>query len=524
MTREERLNAVSDFLQSNGRLRMSLSGQSMLPSIAAPMVLQIGPATKPRIGDVIVFHNGEVNVAHRVIGIDPGGFRTSGDNQPEVVESIWADQVVGQVIAIWSDPSPSARRIDDRFHRARGWYYGHLHAVRCFVHNAFSKAHDLIERARPQRRARMATRLVEGIAAARRNDADGLVESLRCNAGALASIDRRHRCSALLGEAARRLGVTDRLPPDVASRLRKARLSALLGTTQMERAVHRTVEVLRDARIEFALLKGAARVYGATPGAACHLSDDVDILVPLREADRAAAALQAQGWHYRDSEREVRRFREQHHHLAPLFSPDDDFPVEIHHELAQPGTLSLDTTWDALRWNLVPLAGSAGTVLQLDPLGTALHLAIHAVGFTRLRDVALLADLLPSLSTSDLHVLKQAVLAESRDHIRLAAAVALGARVAGIWWVERPEVTGYIRWALRREDLPGRLRLRSGAAEAYFARPYEPWTAMRELVPWWSRGTQILAVPGRVVGRSAANVLALTYAMRMRPSKAARIS
>jgi hypothetical protein len=132
--------------------------------------------------------------------------------------------------------------------------------------------------------------------------------------------------------------------------------------------------------------------------------------------------------------------------------------------------------------------------------------------------------MLPTLSNSDLHVLKQAVRAECRDQIRLAAAVALAARVAGMWWVERPEVTAYIRWALRREDLPSRLRMRSHAAEAYFARPDAPWTAVHELVPWWSRGGQILAVPGRVVGRFAANALALTYAMRMRPSRTGRTS
>jgi hypothetical protein len=517
---QQRFAAAAAMLHDKGLLRMALHGRSMLPSIAEPMVLQIGPATRAGVGDVLVFRNGDMNVAHRIVAVEADGFRTAGDAQPHVVESVAPEQIVGRVVAIWSDASATARRVDDRAHRLRGWYYARFHAGRRAIRNARETAADAILRAQPRRRARTATRLVEAIAAVGHDDGEALVEALSCDVAALTALDARHRCAAVLGEGARRLGVTQRLAPEIAAHLRRSRLNAVLGTGRMQRAVHRTVEVLRAAGIEFVLLKGAARVYGAAAGAAYHPSDDVDILVPQRDVDRAVAALRAQGWEFRDTSAEVRRFRTQHHHAASLFSPDGDFPVEVHHALAPPGDLSLDTTWDALRAHFVPLEGSAGSVLRLDAFGTALHLAIHAIGLTRLRDIALLAALLPALSGLQRETLAEIIRTERRDPVRLTAAVALSARIANVPWPAQADVDAYIRWALRREDLPRGLRVRSDAAEAYFAHPHAPWTALQQLVPWWSRGAQVLALPGRVLARCASNALAVTFAMRMEPRDA----
>jgi hypothetical protein len=524
MTRAERIAAVADMRLGLGHLRLGLTGCSMLPSIAEPMVLQVAPVERPRIGDVLVFAGNGTRIAHRVIGIDGDVYRLSGDAQPHIIETIRHTDVLGTVVAIWADASTSARRIDDRLHRLRGWYYARFHGVRRAQVLALAKARDLVERARPRRRVRVATRLVDAIAAAARGDGDALAAALRCDAAALMRVDARHRCAAMLGEAARRLGVTGALDADIAARVREARLAAALRNTHMQRAVHDTVTVLRAARIECALLKGAARVYSAAPGAAQHASDDVDVFVREADVDRAAAALLAAGWHYRDPEHVVRRFRAHHHHAASLYSPAGDFPVELHHALAQPGTLSLDTTWEAMRPHLIPLDGSAGSVWQLDASGTALHLAIHAIGLTRLRDVALLAALLPRLQRDERRTLDDAVRRETADPIRLAASVALAARIAGVTSAEHAGVRRYIRWALQREDLPVRLRERSTAVEALFARPNAPVVALRQLVPWWSRGSQLVALPARVIARGATNAAAWAYATRLTGPEAGPLS
>jgi hypothetical protein len=519
---QERFAAAAGLLREKGRLRVALRGGSMRPSFAEPMVLQVGPLGNARIGDVVVFKHGEIDVAHRIVAVDADGFRTAGDAQPQVVEVVPAGCVVGRVLAVWSDGSPAARRIDGSFHRARGWYYAHFHALRRAVRDACDKASELIERARPRHRARVATRIVAGIAAVQQGDADALVAALSCDAETLARTDARHRCSALFGEAIQRFGVAERLAPDIAAHMRRARLQAVLGTSRMQRALERTIEVLRTAGIDFALLKGAARVYGAAPGAAQHASDDIDVLVHPRDVDRAVAALRNRGWAYRDTASEIRRFRAHGHHAASLFSPDGDFPVEVHFALADPGTLTLETSWDALSGHLVPLDGSAGRVLQLDAVASALHLAVHAIGLTRLRDIALLAAALRLLSERERGVLERLVQTESREAVRLNAAIALAARIAGVAWTESADVETYLRWALRREDLPQRLRVRSQAAEVYFARPRAPWAAAHMLVPWWSRGVELIALPSRVAGQCASNIAAIAYAARMEPGKSGR--
>ena len=515
MNGTERAAAASAMFRDRGVLRMGIHGASMLPSLATPMVLQLGNAHGARIGDVLVFWNGEVDVAHRVVAIEANGFRTAGDAQPHVVEAVPFERVVGRVVAVWSDASAGGRRVDDRRHRLRGWYFARFHRLRRRVHIASNKARDLIERARPQRRARVAPRLVEAIAAVVRSDPARLVAALTYDADALGPMEDRHRCAAMFGDAARRLGVVGQLPPEVAAGLRRARLDAVIATGRMERALDRTVTVLRSAGIEFALLKGAARVYGKLPGAAFHPSDDIDVFVDARAVDDTERALLAHGWTCPYSADERERFRRHHHHAAPLDSPDGEFPVEIHHALAPPGTLSSETTWTALRERLVRVDGIAGPALQLDRVATAFHLAVHAIGLTRLRDIALLAFLLPAMTAAERGIFESMLAAERRDPVRLAAAAALAARTAGIAFPERAGVAAYVQWALRREDLPLRLRRRSDAADLCFARPGAPWAAMPQLAPWWTHGADVSALPLRIVGRCATSAFAAAYAARM---------
>ena len=512
----ERAAAVSAMLRDGGLLRMRLQGRSMLPSIAEPMVLQLGNPQQAAIGDVIVFRTGGRNIAHRVVARDAHGLRTAGDAQPHVVESVPHADVVGRVESIWSDASTGGHRIDGRAHRLRGWYYARFHGVRRPFRIVTNKALELIERVRPGRRARIVPRFVAAIAAVARGDGTALVDALSCDADALAAVDQRHRCAAMFGDAARRLGVTGELAPHVAADLRRARLDAVVATERMERALERTIRVLRAAGIEFALLKGAARVYGKMPGAALHPSDDIDIFVARHVVDDAVRVLQEHGWGCNDALDERRRYRLHHHHAVPLYSPEGDFPVEIHHELALPGTLSLDTGWNALAEHRVAVNGPAGSVWQLDRVGTALHLAIHSIGLERLRDTALLAFLLPALTAGERSTLMAIVDAERCDPVRLAASVVLAARSAGVLFPERAGVASYLRWALRREDLPGALRRRSDAAEICFARPDAPWAAMYRLAPWWMRGANSTRLPLYVLGRCATGVLAAAYAAQMR--------
>lgn len=504
--------AAATFLRDHENLRMPMHGRSMAPLLVEPMVLQIGAAKRVRIGDVIVFRKGTVHVAHRVVRLNHGSYDTAGDAQPRVVERVGYEQVVGRVIAIWSDASSDARRVDTWTFQARSWCLARFHSLRTALHVARDGSAGLRERFFPQCRTRFAAPLVEALRAAQSRDSAGLTAALGHSLKFTPANDARHRCAALLGETARRLDIVDALPADVARTLRSARLNAIMGTSRMHCAVAKSITILQLAGIEFALLKGAARMYDGSPDAAYHPSDDIDILVRSDHVDAAVTAFLRNGWHQHESVAEIKRFRRAHHHAASLFPPEGDYPVEIHHALAMSDHLSIATDWRALQAFFVPLTSGSRACWRLDAVGTALHLAVHAIGLTRLRDVALLARLLPTLSLSQKQILRQMIARERRDPVRLAAPLVLAAYVAGIPWPSDRQITRYIRWALRRKDLPNGMRTRSDAAEIYFARPNVPWRALTELVPWWSRGAQRYAIPGRVLARCSSNAAALIYA------------
>lgn len=525
MSDAARRYAAASLLLDKGNLRMPIHGRSMAPSIVDPMVLQIGSARRVRIGDVIVFRRDDVRVAHRVIAFDRHGCTTSGDAQPHVMEYVSHGSVLGRVVAIWSDASAGARQQTRWAVYARAWYFGRGHRIHRAVRLAREKAADLFCRAWPGRRPRFTGPLVDALRAAQADDPAGLTAALNLYARAsLPGVDSRHRCGAVLGEAARRLAIVSALPEPVAAHLRAARLNAMVGSTRMYRATAKTAAVLERAGIAFALLKGAARMYNGNSESAYHPSDDIDILVRSRDVDAAVASFEAAGWQPRETLEEIQRFRREHHHAASLFPPDGGFPVEIHRALAIPGSLSTATDWDALSGFLVPVADGPGNALQLDRVGTALHLAIHAIGLTRMRDIALLARLLPTLNAEDLSTLRGLVERERLDGIRLGASLELAAFIAGVAWPSEPRITRYARWALRREDLPLLLRSRTDAAEVFFARGNAPWPAFVALVPWWSRGREWFAAPGRIAGRCAATVSAILYAALLPASGPERFS
>jgi hypothetical protein len=508
---ERRVRAAA-LLCERDALRMPIIGTSMLPSLRSPMMLQLGSTAGARIGDVIVFRNGATHVAHRLVALDADGFVTAGDAQPHISERVRPEDVVGRVVAVWSNDAPDAVRIDCLTHRLRAAYFARAHRLRRLAHRVMEKSADLLRRADPRGRYRATPRIVRAITAACAGDTVRLAAALTTDAEAFFRTDERHRTAAWLAERARAEAVYEHLPIEMATRLRRSRLEAALGTARMRPVLEATIAALHEAGLTFALLKGAARVYSGAPDAACHPADDIDVLLRPHDVDRAVAALLARGWTYREAPAEVERFRREEHHAASLFPPGGAFPVELHHALAPPRALSMRTDWDTLAPFLVPLECPVGNVLRLDAVGTALHLGIHAIGLTRLRDIALLALEMRRLTDAERAQLAGIVRAEQRDAIRLDAAFALAARVAGVAWPCTARAAAYIAWALRREDLPRRLRERCDVVEARAAWPGSRRMLFFALVPWWSLRDQRYAVPFRIAGRCVSNAVAALYA------------
>lgn len=510
----ERRVVAMQMLAAHRRARLAFHGVSMRTTLREPMVLEVGTPERARIGDILVFHRDGMLVAHRIVGRAAGRFRTAGDAQPWIVEDVDAPAAIGRVVAVWADSSPHARRIDGIAFHLRSWYLGRFHRGRRFTHILRAAWFTVAAAANPRRRRRGMLALLEIVTAAQRRDAERLVRGLKTDAAALERLDARHRCSAFVGEAVRTLGIADRLRPDVAAVVRRARLNALFSASRMNGALAGLMSALRDDGVPFALLKGAARMHFRAPGAAYHRSDDLDVLVPHAQRERAAGALLRHGYRYLYDARALRHYREEHHHLCPMARADRRFPVEIHHALAEPGTLATRLDWETLAAHLLPCTGRDDPPFRLDAVATAMHLAVHGIGLRRLRDVVVLAGLLTALNDRERNELRAWIAGERDDRVRLEACVVLAARIAGVPWPCGDEAERYVDWALRREDAPCALGWRSAAAEAWYAKPGSARRAWRLLADGRCR-LPCLNLAARVTARIALGPLAFVYARLM---------
>jgi hypothetical protein len=343
----------------------------------------------------------------------------------------------------------------------------------------------------------------------------------RKDAGAIIPVARRHACSAMLVDAASTLGNNSPAAQLVQNSLQQAGRSVVLRGLSIKSQIRVAAELLSRAGIPFVLLKGAARIYRDEPGAALHASSDIDVLVALDQLDAAIAALRAQGYAERASEQKRENYRANHHHYAPLFPPGPGYAIELHWALAPPGGLSLPLDWSALEPHMAWVEGSASGVRCLNNVGNALHYAVHSIGLTRLRDSVLLAALLRRMQQSEIDELKRMVSCETIDRIRLSAAVALAARMAGIAWSVDGDVEEYLRWSTRREDEPIFFGQRSQLPEGWYAGGRRVSHLMWRLL--YPRPGADLE-PGRLPtsfamsGRVFASLVAYAYAWAMRPA------
>lgn len=140
------------------------------------------------------------------------------------------------------------------------------------------------------------------------------------------------------------------------------------------------LEVLDRLGVPILYLKGVALAFDHYGDLALRPMEDVDVLVPERDADRALASLADHGW--RDNAGleigELRRTR----HASNLGHPDGG-QLDLHWHLGTPLLLpgatadSTDDQWAAARPFDHPEAGPAG--FALDPADLLLHLITHGL-------------------------------------------------------------------------------------------------------------------------------------------------
>jgi len=507
---------------SSAQPRVAMRGSSMAPLLKAPMVLELGPCTGPdRVGDIVVFERNGQLIAHRITGVHQGQLQTCGDAVPWSPEYPERDAIIGRVVAVKADDAPSAVRVDGWLFNARGTYKARLRQVRALPFRMGMRARRWY-RALPWARPRPFVALVEAMAGAvrkRRHTVERALE--RADTGAITAMARRHACSAMLVESVSALHCHTVAALGVQRSLQEVGRNVALHAMAVRAQLSSVVALLTQAAIPFALLKGAARLYRDEADAALHSSGDLDILVPVDRLDAAIDLFRANGYAERANAMSQTNYREHHHHAAPLLPATSGCPIELHVALAPPGWFSIPLDWEALRPHCISVQGPAGPALVLDAARSALHYAVHAVGIHRLRDVVLLAKMFEALSAQERTWLRTTIAQERIETVRLGAAVVLAARLAGEPWPATGPQEEYLRWVMRREDMPMFFGSRSQLVEGWFAsdRRHSPITA-RLLNPRSPLGPptgKARSVPVAYVGRTLAGVCAFAYAIAMRP-------
>jgi Uncharacterised nucleotidyltransferase len=515
------LEVVRLLAGSSAAPRVAMRGSSMMPLLHEPMVLALGPVGDGRVGDIVVFERAGQLVAHRITRVRRGVLQTCGDAVPWSPEYPEASSIVGKVVAVMAHDGSDATRIDTPSFWRRGIYAARLRGLRAVPFRLRSAARRMVK-ALPWFRPRPYVALVQAMSAAVRSDRAAFERALRgAEVGAIAGAARRHGCSATLVETATRLSSTTPAAQYLRRSLQTIGRTVVLRGIAVRAQVVAVARCLDAAGIPFALLKGAARLYRDEPDAVLHASSDLDILVPAADLEAASQALREHGYYERADERSRRNYRQHHHHAAPLFPPTPGCAIELHVALAPPGNLSIPLDWQALQSRMTTADGPAGAVRVLDDVAGALHYAVHSIGLYRLRDSVLLAVALRALCRADLDVLRAIIKEERYDPIRLDAAVALAARMAGKPWPVSGPVEEYLRWSIRREDVPIYLAHRSQLAEGWYGGDRRVTPLLRRLVDPRSRlgpgrggKPAVVAAAGRIV----TGICAYLYALAMRPT------
>ena len=419
-----------------------------------------------RIGDIVLFVERSRLTIHRIVGVSTGGsIRTCSDARPWAQEIVLLENVVGKIVGAYTKRSGTVVRIDDvAFYRA-GILKARLRGVVAFMHDVKSAS----SRGLPWRRQAPFAAVLDIISGELAGRADIVCDAIdRVDPDQLLAYVARHVCWQDLQSALER--VHSRRSRDLTSAMQVETRSGAISSFAYRIQLDAVVASLKDAGIPFALLKGAAHAYAGDSRANVHVSKDIDIIVPASAIDAAVGVLTAAGYSDGVSKRTRRWYYNHSHHIAPLFPTNGGWPIELHLQLERSKWISTQTTWGALAQFMTIVSGTRGPVTVLDAVGTALHHAIHGIGFGRLRDVAICARALLTLDAGQLDVLERIVARERRDQIRLRTFFAIASQCAGIRRFELDKrERAYVRWVNVRESLPFRLAKRMQSFEAWYA-------------------------------------------------------
>lgn len=442
LTEATRRAVLALAVQSALPARLAMRGRSMAPFLREGMTLEVGAAGALKRGEIAVFRSGDRIVAHRVVDVREDIVVCAGDAQPDSLEYVSSEDIIGKVTAYAGDGA-SSRSLESFALRAYGVALARTRSLRAFW-----------RRAHPGLRAPVYRTLTEALSAHICGDMSAFVRTIESvPPWKLAAVARRHRCAALLCAATD--GIDSPYAVALATLLRRDRWATAVVSQGIRAQVLSVSKVLQTAGIPAVLLKGAARMFRRDPGWEYLDACDIDILVAESHLNAAASALASRG--YAPGAGADESFYARHQHIAPLH-PKVGVPVEIHRSLVRSDRADRPWTLDDLRPFLTGVCDGGARALTLDRAGTALHLALHGIRRPVLRDIVLLAGVLREMNDVERRALREAIESERREGVRLQANVAFAARIGGVPWDTPPEVDRFVHWSIEREDLPRPLR------------------------------------------------------------------
>ena len=334
---------------------------------------------------------------------------------------------------------------------------------------------------------------------------------------ALIAMAVRHKCVGYLLAGCERFGVPGS-NGSLVERLKAQCAAACVPARDIRAQLSALVHVLVEHDVKFALLNGAARLYGGDPSMRVDALQDFYILVPRAELDVAREALFRGGYQWDFGASDVALFERLHHHLAPLRLPSGGAVVEIHWALAPPKALTIQTQWGDLRESLETIHGEGGPAQRLDRFGAALHLLVAGIEAERFEDYLIVARYLhddPSLFVR----LSAAIAGELRRPVALAGGLVIAARIAGIAVSADRRVREYVDWVFRREELSERQRMRAQFVDAWYANGGSLFhAATHAMLPkvvygerrWQQRGLRPIRLAGHLGGGGVGNASSRT--------------
>ena len=99
------IHVIEELLGGGHPVRFRAPGGSMHPTIRDGEIITVGPLGQSpvQVGDVVLYRRGRAAIAHRVIGLQSGGFVLRGDAAHSCDRPIERAQVLGRVVGIERD-------------------------------------------------------------------------------------------------------------------------------------------------------------------------------------------------------------------------------------------------------------------------------------------------------------------------------------------------------------------------------------------------------------------------------------